>query len=141
MPSRILLGNFRILDALFYHCSPAISAGEFHLRIDLLGVPPLRVVADQDRLAEGDTVGDGIDRGLGPVGFRFPLVAVLFEPLGPLLGQACIFVVDLAAEFEEQILPLRRPHGRYKEFLFRRPLEPGRLHAVVGLLPQPRDEV
>ncbi len=46
-----------------------------------------------------------------------PLVAVLLEPLGPLLGpfdQGGILVADLAAQFEEQVLPLGRP-GRGDE--------------------------
>ena len=105
--------------------------------LDLLRVFPgvaFGMVADQDRLTQRDTVGDAFDRRPGPVRVLFPLLAVLLEPLGPLLGpfgQAGILVVDLAAQLQEQVFPVRRPGRGDEEFLFRCPDKPGSAYPLV----------
>src|SRR5262245_45920216 len=89
--------------------------GSPHTVLDLLRVLSgvfLGVVAHQDGLAKGYTVRDSLHSGLGTVGVIGTLIAVVLEPLGSLCGavnQARVFVADLAAQLNKQVLAGGRP--------------------------------
>jgi hypothetical protein len=108
--------------------------------LDPLGVlarVALGMVADQNRLTEGDAVGDPSRLCGGPLGLESPLVAVDVETVGAIFGavdQAGVVVVsDLAGQFDAQVGTRGRRHRRDELVLFRRPRETGGFEAVVDL--------
>ena len=52
--------------------------------------------------------------------------------LGP-LDQACVFVINLAAQLDEKVFALGRPHRSNEKLLFRRIDETRALHAGVQI--------
>ena len=93
------------------------------------------VVADKDRLAEGDVVGDRGDRLARALGVTHALVAVILETLCALFGtvhQALVLVVDLAGQLDQQILARRRPHRCNEQVLLRRPAKASGFDAGIG---------
>jgi len=97
---------------------------------DALGVPArtsLGMVPDQNRLSQRNAVGEGRDGGARP--FRvvqaFPLIVL--EALGPLAGaiqEARVFIANLVAQVEQQILTRGCPARCHEEILLRRPGNP-----------------
>ena len=98
---------------------------------------PFGMMADEDRLAQGDPVSERSDCIAGTGGILGAVLAVFGEPFGAIfgpLGQACVFVADAAgAEFGSQGGTGGSPHRRDEDFLLRCPGKPCGLNAGISV--------
>src|ERR1035437_1477779 len=120
-----------------FRCFPHLD-GAAHSLLDLLGVLPgvaLRVVAYKNRLTKRDAVGDCVNGVLCAVSVLSASGAKVFQAVGLRLGplnQSSIFVADLTGQLNAKVFAARCPHRGNKKVLFRCPLEPCGLYALIG---------
>ena len=94
------------------------------------------MMTDKDRLAHIEGLRQFVRAARKGVGLGVALVCKALEPFGlhrGALGQGHLFRLDLASQFDGQVLALRRPPGRDEQLLFRSPFEPGLLDLCIGL--------
>ena len=102
--------------------------------LDVATVTAFGVMAYQNGLAEGNTLQNRIHGLVSAFGFFAAVFAIAFEAFAAFLGalyKGLVFVVDLTAKFQQQILAAWCPHGSDEKLLLWCPLEPDSLHAVV----------